>query len=468
MLPRDVWRHSYDRRFYAVAGNAELMAIVQRPDGSVQAFNNSGQQIGNVGGGAARLQYNAGSGYVLTLANHDVEHYNLAGQLTSIQTRRGLVTTLTYDINGNLATVADAFGHTLTLSYGTSSAYADVALLTQVTLPDGGHIEYGYDDWNRLTSVTYPDSTTRGYHYDDANNGWLLTSIDDESGQQFASYVYDAQGRVTSESHAGGAVPYSFTYNAGGTGATITDPTGTATQWTFASSGGVFRLASHSQPCIDCENLSAASYDAQGNPLSLTDFNGNQTLKMFDSVRNLETWRTEAAGSLQARVITTQWHPTYRLPVQIDEPGRRTTFDYDAQGNLLTRTITDLATNDTQTRTYSYSSIGQALTEDGPRTDVNDTTTYTYNACASGGGCGQLATATDPAGNVTSFLTYNSNGMPLTISDPNGIVTTLVYDARQRITSRTVGLEVTAFEYWPTGLLEEDHASGRKLSLVHI
>jgi len=39
--------------------------------------------------------------------------------------------------------------------------------------------------------------------------------------------------------------------------------------------------------------------------------------------------------------------------------------------------------------------------------------------------------------------------------DQNSIVTTLTYDARQRLTSRTRGSEITSFEYWPTGLLKK-------------
>jgi RHS repeat-associated protein len=40
------------------------------------------------------------------------------------------------------------------------------------------------------------------------------------------------------------------------------------------------------------------------------------------------------------------------------------------------------------------------------------------------------------------------------MTDPNGVVTTLTYDLRQRLTSRTVGTEVTTFEYWPIGLVK--------------
>src|SRR6185295_6212130 len=36
---------------------------------------------------------------------------------------------------------------------------------------------------------------------------------------------------------------------------------------------------------------------------------------------------------------------------------------------------------------------------------------------------------------------------PLAIVDPNGLATTLAYDARRRLTSRTVGGETTTYDY---------------------
>ncbi|HTJ15708.1 MAG TPA: RHS repeat-associated core domain-containing protein [Steroidobacteraceae bacterium] len=62
---------------------------------------------------------------------------------------------------------------------------------------------------------------------------------------------------------------------------------------------------------------------------------------------------------------------------------------------------------------------------------------------------------TNALGHVTTYSSYNAHGQPLTISDPNGLVTTLTYDARQRLASRTVGSEQTTFAYWPTGLLKK-------------
>ena len=95
------------------------------------------------------------------------------------------------------------------------------------------------------------------------------------------------------------------------------------------------------------------------------------------------------------------------------------------------------------------------LTAQGPRTDVNSTRTYTYYSCTTGAQCGQVQTVTDELGHVTTFNTYNAYGQPLTITDPNGIVTTLTYDARQRLTSRSTAGETTSISYYPTGLVNK-------------
>jgi YD repeat-containing protein len=62
---------------------------------------------------------------------------------------------------------------------------------------------------------------------------------------------------------------------------------------------------------------------------------------------------------------------------------------------------------------------------------------------------------TNAAGQVTTYNAYNAYGQPLTLTDPNGVVTTLTYDARQRVKSRQTVNETTAFDYWPTGLRKQ-------------
>ncbi|EZN60578.1 hypothetical protein AJ70_05974, partial [Pseudomonas aeruginosa BWH030] len=51
------------------------------------------------------------------------------------------------------------------------------------------------------------------------------------------------------------------------------------------------------------------------------------------------TSRTEAAGTAQTRTITTDWHPTLFLPVQVSEPSRSTRYQYDAEGRRTSEGI---------------------------------------------------------------------------------------------------------------------------------
>lgn len=453
------WRHNYQNVLVPITSTPGLMAVIQRSDCSRHFFDSDGNEILNTDGAAEHITYTANVGYQVSRASADQEFYDTTGRLMSLTSRAGITTTLTYNPAGNLSTVSDAFGHQLAFVYDNNSK------LLQVVTPDATTIAYSYDSVGNLISVAYPDNSQKAYHYEDVTNHYLLTGITDESGRRFATYTYDSTGKVVSEDHAGvdqyqislsysGGAPGSFSTDLNTTNTSVVDPSGNTRVLAFTPVKGVLRLAS-SQGCPSCGLPSAATYDNNGNPASTTDYNNNLTTYAYDLTRNLETSRTEAYGTPQARTITTQWHASYRLPTLVTEPGRTTSYTYDAHGNQLIRTVTDTATSTARTWTYTYNNFGQVLTVDGPRTDVNDVTTYTYYNCTAGGACGQLATVTDAAGNQTSYLTYNAAGQPLTISDANGVVTTLTYDARQRLTSHSIAGEVTSFEYWPTGLLKK-------------
>ena len=241
----------------------------------------------------------------------------------------------------------------------------------------------------------------------------------------------------------------------------------------------------------------AQSYDANGNLSSRTDFNGNVTTYTYDLSRNLETQRVEASGKPEARTISTAWHSYWRFATKVAEPKKLTTYVYNgdtdpATGTTLTcapanATIpsiaggtqpigvlckkTEQATSDTtggaglsptvtgtaRSWTWTYNQYGQALTADGPRTDATDVTTYTYYDAADAdlGKRGNIATITNALGHVTQITAYDPNGNPLTVIDPNGVTTTLVYDPRQRLTSKTVGGETTGYTYDGVGQLTQ-------------
>lgn len=439
----------------------------------------------------------------LTNENDEIESYNANGRLLSIANRAGLTQTLSYDSASRLATVTDSVGSTLTFFY------ADATSRTIIKFADPAGKEYlfGYDSlYGNLISVTYPDddgnlanNPVRTYHYNEAafmsggSYPHALTGITDENTAHFATYQYHANGRAKSTEHAGGAERVTLSYPTGTTASVTFDidvGLSATRDYAFQTSIGVQRNTSISGPaCPQCGSA-FTTYDANGYIASRTDWNGNKACYTHDA-RGLETVRVEGlpssatcpyTGALTGvqRKVTTVWHATYRLPTQIAEPLRITTNVYGDpadpnpgnRGSLLSRTVqatTDVngsaglgatVTGSPRVWTYTYNANGQVLTEDGPRTDVADVTTYTYYAnnatCpgASATGCrGQVQSITNAAGHVTTVTDYNAHGQPLVITDPNGLVTTLTYDARMRLTSRNVGGETTGYTYDNAGQL---------------
>jgi YD repeat-containing protein len=164
----------------------------------------------------------------------------------------------------------------------------------------------------------------------------------------------------------------------------------------------------------------------------------------FDTTRNLETKRVEASGTAQARTITTQWHPSYRLPTAIAAPKKITTFAYDANGNLLTKSeqmTTDATgasgfnatiTGSPRNWTYTYNAVGQVLTATDP---LGNTTTYAYDAQ------GNLSTVTNALNQVTALSNYDAHGRVGRVVDPNGLTTDMAYFSRGWLQSKTVGGE---------------------------
>jgi RHS repeat-associated protein len=473
------WRHSFDRVVSGVRdGGApaadETTLYVVREDGAAFAHvyigdgatyvsaSNPTQSLRRLGAG------DGGPGWELKLPDDTRERYDERGRLTAIFDRAGRAQTLTYTPEGRLDTVTDPVGRQLQFRYDR------MGLVTGFTGPDGYSVSYAYE-WAgtayRLSSATYPAASgtvRRTYRYADSRFPHALTGLVDENGVLFAEWTYDAAGRVATSRHADGADAYAFEYPTLGADAVVTDPRGTVREHRFQTASSRLQLASVSgAPNSPCGNPAAATF-AGLYEASRTDWNGNvTTFERADTQRpDLETSRTEASGSPVARTITTDWHPTFRLPVRVTEPGRITETAYDTKGNTVSRTLTDSATGRTRTWTWThtYSTVVPGMLErsvaDGPRSDVADTTTTDYwpadAACpgTSPTGCrGNVRRITNALGHVTEFGEYNAHGQPTRITDPNGLVTVLVYDARQRLVSRAVGAETTSYEYDGVGNL---------------
>ncbi|CAD6878134.1 hypothetical protein [Methylomonas albis] len=435
------WRGDYNR---SISGTS-FTVDVTRNDGKVLTFILAGSAWVSDSDVNAKLVKLA-TGWQYTTGLDGVEIYNASGKLISITDRKGLTQTLTYDSQGRLSTVTNPFGRSLTFAYsGTDTR------VSSVKVPNGGVYAYSYDSKNNLSTVTYPDNTQRKYLYENPSYPHALTGIIDEKGVRYATDAYDSQGRDVSNELAGGVNKYTLDYNFLTYGyVPVKDALGVTRTSTFTNVNDVALETLMTQSCPSCpvgyaRTKTTTSYDANGNIISQTDFNANTTNYSYDTTRNLEISRTEAAGKPQARTITTTWHSTFRLPTKIVEPNRVMAFSYDAKGNLLQKTIT--AGAQTKSWTFTYNANGQPLTIDGPRTDVSDFTRFSYDAQ------GNLTTITDALSHVTTIASYNADGQPLSIKDPNGLVTSFQYDPRGRLLASTVGTETTQYSYDVAGQL---------------
>ena len=279
------------------------------------------------------------------------------------------------------------------------------------------------------------------YQYEDPRFPYALTGVTDETGQRTTTWSYNDEGRGLSSEHAGGVDSVALTYNADGT-KTVTNPLGKQFKYSFSTIGllpritRIDRLASADSPAA----AMTFAYDANSYVNQTTDFNGNITKYVHDS-RGLQTSRTEGFGTPEERTTTTVWDPVFRVPAQIVAPERTTDMTYYADGLLYTRTVTDTTSHvvpystagQTRTTTYTYNAQGLVETVDGPLPGAGDTTTYAYDAVT-----GNLTSVTNALGHVTQITAYDASGRPLTTLDANNVETTLVYDPRGRLKTRTV------------------------------
>jgi RHS repeat-associated protein len=186
----------------------------------------------------------------------------------------------TYDALGRRTTMT-ANGAT-PVSYG----YDAASRLTQVAQA-GLVVGLGYDNANRRTSLTYPNGTNTSYSYDNASRITAITHNGPSGLIESLSYAYDAAGNRIS----------------------LTRTNGTASNLPQAAQ---------------------AAYDAANQQIQFNAASPNQT---FDANGNLTSDGTN----------TYTWDARNRMVAQ-SGPGVNATFQYDALGRRVSKTVNGMTT----------------------------------------------------------------------------------------------------------------------------
>lgn len=433
------WNHTYNRGIVPVTSSS---ALAIRHDGKSHFFALKSGLWKTDADVTDKLE-KLSTGWRYTLRDGSVEMYNTAGRFLSITDRAGRVQTILYDGSGKRIGVHGPFGQSLTFGYDSSNR------LNKFTDPAGNVTSYTYDMYGNPVKVTGPDGKFRIYHYENTTFVRHLTGITDENGVRFATYNYDDKGRAISTEHAGGMERFNLSYISP-TQSTATDAVGIQEMLTFSAQLGVKNLISKTN-LFDGKTLTQ-TFDTNNNLICKTDEEGRVTTWTYNATNQKTSETTGLTGTCAAPVnagaarnTTYQYlSATLDLPTQTRNPSvyagqmKTVAIGYDATRNPVSITqsgFTPAGSPVSRGTSMQYNALGQVISIDGPRTDLADVTTLDYYACTTGGACGQLISIANTLGQVTRFDSYDPNGRLTQQTDPNGLTTTYVYDARGRVTA---------------------------------
>jgi len=339
-------------------------------------------------------------------------------------------TVYTYDTLNHLKTVTDAQGNSTSMNYdwrgrktsmidpdmgNWSYGYDNVGNLTSQTDAKNQTINFTYDALNRLTGKTYPPSsgmTNVTYTFDQGTNGiGRRTSMSDGSGS--ASWVYDLQGRVTSQTNSINGAPSAayttqFTYDAMSRARTMVYPDGENVALAYNNQGLLQTLGSY---------VTGSSYNAAGQLTSLTLGSGAITNYTYNP-QNLRLTNLTTSNNLQN--LSYQYDNVGNIQQIVDNVrGETSQFTYDDLNRLKTASIANV-----YSQSWNYDPLGNITSRTSSAENNGNPILYTYDST-----------------HKHAALTMGSNSYAY---DANGNMTTRVldllqYDAENRLTQDVSG-----------------------------
>ena len=362
---------------------------------------------------------------------------------TDVTDPRGNISRVTFNADGQVLTNTEGLGtpdEKLT-TYERQTGTNLVLSVTDALVVNGLNRKtaYTYDAMGNILSITRmaqdpPNSVTTNFTYEPDFN--QLETITDPLSHPTTFGHSDGKGNVTSIKNALDKI-WTILPNAAGQPASITDPLGNVTQFTYSLANNTGDLNSVIDPLT---NTTTRFTDAVGRLIRLTDALGNTTLYDYDSLNRL----TKVTDSLNGT----------------------TEFTYDDNGNL--RFVKDARSNQTE---YTYNNMDQLATRKDPllrqetytlydgngnlgrftdRKSPPQITDYTYDALNRR----KLVTYADSS---TTSYTYDKGNRLTQIVDSIAGTITRTYDGLDRLTSETTPQGSVSYTY--------DNA-GRRISMT--
>ncbi len=428
------WRFSLDMRVIFVSNtSADITnAVIINSNGKRDIYTKgTGNTFDPPSGIYNMLTLNADGTSTLNTRENLTYTFNQGGRLKEIKDLNSNMLTINYTDNtfptAEITTIVDSVGRTYTFTYenGKIKTITDPALRT---------ITYTYNG-DLLTHVTNPVNETIEYGYDPTT--YNLLTIKNPEGVIYLTNTYDAQGRITTQNHAGKL--YEFTY---WDGITEVKEQGLYTYTYYYNTTYGF-VTQDRDPYA---KWTTYEWDiATKQLMSVTDPLGNVT--SYTYYPNGKIWTiTRTISSAESKTTTYEYYDQQyfsKLKSITDPEGNVTTFTYTTDGKANLYSIEDYIGNITYFEDYNIR--GQF----GRIKDANGKYTYiTYDQY------GYLESIKDPLNRITYF-THDIVGNRTQIKDALNRTTDYTYQNFTRLDYTTDALNhITDFDYDLNGNLK--------------
>ncbi|MEO8379140.1 MAG: Ig-like domain-containing protein [Acidobacteriota bacterium] len=388
------------------------------------------------------------NGNVLTakdpLGNVTKKNWAADGRLLSATDALNQVKTFQYDTKGNVTSFGDTIGTLIAATYDAKGNQ------TSMTMPSGQTAQFGFDPFGNVTSMTDHSGFSSSLEYDatgqltklsDAKHGDMLLAFDafgnetlrrDTQGHTI-QYTYDMNGNRKTEADANGN-PFTHDYDASDRRIRTTFPDGRKVELAYDYAGRV-TTRTHEDGDVDkyvwdkagqltsitsafgtsSAVTTAFQYDPAGRLNSVTDGRNNTTVLTYDDAGRVKTMRDPAGRS-----ITYTYDARDQITAATRADNVKREVRYDERGRPVTLIQPD---GTTFRNVFDGMHLTQTIDEN------NKITAFTYD------NHGELATLTDPAGNVTSYF-RDVVGNLTGVRDANGHDTTYEYDNGDRMVKK--------------------------------
>lgn len=448
------WSHDAAQRI-VIDPNDPLKAWLLTGEGNFRSFRDTDQDAFEFEEATPSTEFREltwlGTGWELRYLDGVKSFFDENGRWTGNEDPNQNAVVPTYDVNGRLEKVAFPDGIVEVFTYDANGRLQSIEQLQLGEQPGPRVWTYSWSG-DDLTSIERPDGTRWLFTYGASLPGYItlmrLESNDETADRIERGWAYDAIGHVRATwrgaealGGAGETERWDFDYSSlvDPTTVTVTDPGSDVTTYTLewaAESAPLARVTQIVGACPGCGFSGTTTFGYTTHPLlptTITD-NGDVTSFTYNDANGRVATKNEAG------VRNTTWvyedTPYEGLVQSITQPStasgdRKTTFGYDAFGNLTSRTIQGMEAGSSFTYTTAFfpSSAGPPQTIDPPRPGTGDQTTFTYDSSR---GSLLVETRTDPLVLTTTF-TYDEYNRTQEVTDPDGTRRFTMYDEMGRV-----------------------------------